>query len=353
MGVVGTGAIGMRGALSHLSLPDVADRVRVAAVCDPAPGRAQAAAEKFGVPRWYEDLSSLLEDESVDAVTICSPIGLHYEQGLAAIEAGKHVHFNKTMATRLAECDELIGRAEGKGVRVVASPGMMLFPHNQRIGDAIRGGAIGKPVWAAAGVAVGEYHLEEEFRTGEDVLTQVDPTWYFRRPGGGPLYDVTVYPLHSLTGMLGPARRVAALSGLVVPEREHRGRRIACDMDDSTFMVLDFGDSLFGVVYGTVAGTVVEHFHPSVFGTAGSVVGMEVNGESMRREGDHEPHVVGKHAEMPESHVFEDMMQLVDWVRDGTPSVATAEHARHVVEIIECAYRAAETGSTQDLRTTF
>jgi predicted dehydrogenase len=46
-------------------------------------------------------------------------------------------------------------------------------------------------------------------------------------------------------------------------------------------------------------------------------------------------------------------MQLVDWVRDGTPTIVTAEHARHVVDVIESAYRAAETGETQTLRTTF
>ena len=46
-------------------------------------------------------------------------------------------------------------------------------------------------------------------------------------------------------------------------------------------------------------------------------------------------------------------MQLVDWVREGTPTIVTAEHARHVVDIIESAYRAAETGQTQTLRTTF
>jgi len=43
----------------------------------------------------------------------------------------------------------------------------------------------------------------------------------------------------------------------------------------------------------------------------------------------------------------------VDWVLDGTPSVATAEHARHVVEIIEAGYRSAQTGKVQDLKTTF
>ena len=46
-------------------------------------------------------------------------------------------------------------------------------------------------------------------------------------------------------------------------------------------------------------------------------------------------------------------MQLVDWVREGAPTAATAEHARHVIDIIESGYRAAETGTTQTLRTTF
>jgi predicted dehydrogenase len=46
-------------------------------------------------------------------------------------------------------------------------------------------------------------------------------------------------------------------------------------------------------------------------------------------------------------------MQLVDWINDGTPSPVTAEHARHVIDIIESAYRAAETGTTQEVRTTF
>jgi predicted dehydrogenase len=51
--------------------------------------------------------------------------------------------------------------------------------------------------------------------------------------------------------------------------------------------------------------------------------------------------------------VFQDVMQLVDWVRDGTPSPVTAEHARHVIDIIESGYRAAATGSTQELSTSF
>jgi predicted dehydrogenase len=65
------------------------------------------------------------------------------------------------------------------------------------------------------------------------------------------------------------------------------------------------------------------------------------------------PHVVGPHRTIEEQHVFEDIMQLVDWVREDRPSPVGAEHARHVIEIIEAAYRAAETGQTQTLTTSF
>ena len=353
MGVVGAGAIGIRGALMHLSLPDVQDRVRLAAVCDPVPGRAEAAAKKYGVAAFYETYEELLADPHVEVVTLCSPIGRHYEQGMAAIEAGKHVHFNKTMTTTVDEADRLIARAAEVGVRLVASPGMMLHPHNRRIRKLILEGALGKLVWAAAGIAISTYHLDEEFRGGNDVLTNVDPSWYFRKPGGGPQYDVTVYSLHNLTGILGPAKRVTALSGLVLPEREFRGQKIACDMDDSTFMLLDFGQSFFAFVYGTVAGTVNQGFQPNVYGTRASVVGARLGEQELKLPGDHQPHVAGQHAAMDESHVFEDMMLLADWVREGTPSIANAEHARHVIDIIEAGYRAAETGQTQALRTSF
>jgi predicted dehydrogenase len=353
MGVVGCGAIGMRGALSHLSQPDVQDRVRLAACCDPSPGRARAAAEKFNVGAHYEIFEELLADPHVDVVTLCTPIGMHFDQGMAALEAGKHVHFNKTMTTTVAEADQIIQKAAEKKLRVVASPGQMLHPHNRRIRKHILQGDLGTLVWAAAGVAISDYHLKEEFRKGNDPLTNVDPSWYFRRPGGGPQYDVTVYALHALTGVLGPAKRITAMSGLVLPEREFQGRKIACDMDDSTVMLLDFGHAFFAFAYGTVAGSVTRGFQPNIYGTKGAIVGTMFKDQELKLADDHQPHVTGPHVGLAESHVFEDLMQLVDWICDGKSSIVSAEHARHVIDIIESGYRAAETGCTQDLTTAF
>jgi len=351
MGVVGAGAIGIRGALMHLSQPDVRDRVYLAAVCDPYPGRAEAAAARYGVAAHYTTYEELLADPNVDAVTICTPIGLHYGQAMAAVQAGKHVHLNKTMTTTVDEADRLIEAAERAGVRLVASPGQMLHPFNRRTRKLILEGALGRLVWAATGAAISDYHLKEEFRGGDDVLANVDPSWYFRRPGGGPQYDVTVYALHTLTGILGPAKRVTAFSGLVLPEREFRGAKIACDMDDSTMILLDFGEAFYAFVYGTVAGRIGPT--PMIHGTAGSIVGTRFGDRELKLPGDREPHVTGPHVALRESHVFEDLMQLVDWIREGKPSIANAEHARHVIDIIESGYRAAETGKTQELRTSF
>ena len=44
----------------HLSMEDVQDRVRLSAVCDPAPGRAKAAGERFTFSHAYETLEELL-----------------------------------------------------------------------------------------------------------------------------------------------------------------------------------------------------------------------------------------------------------------------------------------------------
>jgi predicted dehydrogenase len=354
-GIVGAGAIGIRGALMHLSQADVQDRIHLAAVCDPVPGRAEAAAAKYGVAAHYMTYEELLADPNVDAVTLCSPIGLHFEQGMMALEAGKHIHFNKTMTTKVEEANRIIEYAAEKGLKVVASPGMMMFAHNRRMRKLILEGKLGQLAWAIAGTTAGsgKYHLNEEFRTGEDILTSVDPTWYFKKPGGGPQYDVTVYPLHILTGIVGPAKRVTALSGIAIPAHEHLGKTIVTEMDDQTMLMIDFGDTFYALVYATIAGDLTMGFFPNIYGTEGSIERLKFSDQDLRQEGEYPKHVTGVHQKMAEMHVFDDLMQLVDLIQHDTPPFATPEHARHVIDIIESGYRAAETGKTQELRTTF
>lgn len=369
LGVVGVGTLTLRAILPHLTEDDVADVVTVSALCDPVGARAEAAAATFSVPAVFTDLDEMLASDTVDAVTIVSPIGLHYEHANKALEAGKHVHVNKTMATTVAGADQLIELARTRNLALVASPGEVLRPQLSTARRLIREGAIGDLAWAICGCAFEDYHEEEPERTSAEGGT-IDPTWYFRTPGGGPVYDMTSYALHQLTSVLGPALRVTAMSGVRVKEHSFMGRAVPTEADDNTVLLLDFGDGVFAIAYGTAAGAPNEQFGAVTFyGTGGVIDGVLLNGEPFEFPGREKtldapitdweaqmrvlPHVTGAHREIPESHVFEDVMQLIASVRDGTPTPVTGEHARHVIDIIESGYQAAKTGQTQDLRTTF
>src|SRR5262249_30780651 len=224
LGIVGAGALVQRALLPHLVQADLADSVVVAALGDPAIDRAREVGPRHGVPRSYATIEELVADPEVDAVTIASPIGLHAAHGRIALSAGKHVHFNKTMTTTVQEADELIELAARNDLRIVASPGEVPRPQITRTRELIRGGAIGQLSWAVGGCAFGRYHEREEPERAAGSTTPIDPSWYFKKPGGGPLYDMTAYALHGLTSVLGPAKRVTAMSGVVARSPEFAGR---------------------------------------------------------------------------------------------------------------------------------
>jgi len=382
VGLVGLGSLAQRSLLPHLACPDALERVAPVALCDVAPGRARALAGRYGWLEAYDDLDDLLRRADVEAVLLATPIPLHAAQALAALRAGKHVYVQKTMATTLSGADAVVEAAEAAGLTVVASPGQMLHPLHRQLRALIGSGALGKVHWAF-GANAGGAHEHEPIRAGPGELSELDPTWYYKA-GGGPVYDATVYSLHALTGILGPARAVAALSGVALGRRRWRGREIEVEVDDNTLMLLDFGGGTFavagghslaareGVATGRLAffggeGTVEAVFAADdALAQAGSLAGVEVaapralagtlgfaGGTFVAQGGGDAPHVVGAHRALPEPHAYADVMHLVDCLADGSPPGARARHARHVVEIIEAAYRAARTGQRQALATTF
>ena len=241
IGVVGVGALALRGILPHLTQEDVRERVRVRGLCDPVLERAQATAEQYEIDSAYATLDELLADETVDAVTVASPIGLHYEHCRRSLEAGKHVHVNKTMCTTVEEADALIELATTSDLRLVASPGEVLRPQLRRTRELIEEGAIGELSWAICGGSFEIYHEQDEpERLDAPGGQAINPAWYFRKPGGGPMYDITVYALHQLTSVLGPARRRpvrlgAPFTGRLEPISD--GLLVVLDVDDDRRLV--------------------------------------------------------------------------------------------------------------------
>ena len=379
--VVGLGSVAQRGVLPHLSQPDIKDRVKLQAVMDTVTERAKASKDKFGAEEWYDDYNELLKKADIDAVTLSSPILLHYEQSLKAILAGKHVHSNKPITMRTAEATRLVEESAKAGVKVVACPGdRPINPAANRIRELLKEKAIGNVYFAA--VAGGTVHEFEAIRQQDDVLSSIDPTWYYTTDG--PPLTVssnTVYQLHQLVSVLGPVKRVTGFSGVVVKERTllkpapgpfstWKGTKVTVVNDDNTLLVCDFGNSVYAHVIGGLSRI---QGYPSFYisCSAGSIQvtreGLEINKHELGSGRPPErvveelprralPYVSGVHEKLPESHVYNDIMHLVDCIINDRPpivydNVLSLMIARHVIEIGEKGWIAANTGQTQTLTT--
>lgn len=114
---IGIGIIGAGGIAEHAHIPGYFQQAdaRIVAVADVVVERAQALAERSGIPHAYGAIDELLLDPDVEAVSITTPNAFHAPLSLAALEAGKHVFCEKPPATSAAEAKRMKAAAERSG----------------------------------------------------------------------------------------------------------------------------------------------------------------------------------------------------------------------------------------------
>jgi predicted dehydrogenase len=368
VGVLGAGVIATADYGVLPNMRHIAGKASVTAIADTVPGRAQAVAERFGIPQAFGSLADMLADADIDAVANLTPIPVHAELSLQILASGRHLVTEKPLATTMADADEIAAAARSAGVLVVCSPPNMIYPSRQEARRLVAAGAIGQVALAKvrashAGPAAMGWPL--------------DPTWFYQ-DGSGPLFDIGVYGLDELTGILGPARRVTAFSGIT--ERQRRavggafdGLLIDVTADDNTVMLLDFGDSCFGLADGTFNMHATRAPRLEVFGREGTLV-MHYNtnetgpnppvelyqaatpGPEGRRGGWAELDL--SHLDRGQQHVGRVrravlIEHLADCLREGREPELSLARARHVLEIMIKAMDSARTGEAVELETSF
>ncbi|MDF2659779.1 MAG: oxidoreductase domain protein [Paenibacillus sp.] len=142
IGMIGTGNI----AHSHATRLKKAQEAAIVALADPSAGSRKALKEKFALDGAdeYDDYSEMLKRSDIDAVIICSPHTLHFEQAWDALSAGKHVLLEKPMVCTSNEAEELIAHAKETGKLLQVSYQRHCAPHFMYIRSAIAAGQIGK-----------------------------------------------------------------------------------------------------------------------------------------------------------------------------------------------------------------
>jgi 1,5-anhydro-D-fructose reductase (1,5-anhydro-D-mannitol-forming) len=106
-------------------------------------GRAEAFAQKHGIPAAYDSLADLLKNPGVQAVFIASPNSLHALHTKMAAAAGKHVLVEKPMCVNVAEAWEMVRACRQSGVKLGVGFHLRHHPGHRRAQQSIREGILG------------------------------------------------------------------------------------------------------------------------------------------------------------------------------------------------------------------
>ncbi len=138
--IVGYGKIGSRHAGVILSNADA----RLAGAYDIKPERNEVFVHEYPDSRAYQSLNELLDDPSIDIVTVCTPNHTHAEITIAALQAGKHVLVEKPMAIRKIDCESMIHVSLKKGKSLFVVKQNRFNPPVQAMKQLIENGKLGK-----------------------------------------------------------------------------------------------------------------------------------------------------------------------------------------------------------------
>jgi predicted dehydrogenase len=339
LGIVGCGDVAHRYGRSLAPYPDVP----IVAATDTAPERASAFAGEWGGEA-LPTLEDLLADGRVDCVVNLTPFEFHADVTRRALEAGKHVHTEKPVALDTAAARALVDLAARSGLRLSCAPISFLGQGQQLAHRTIQEGRAGEIRLVYADVNHGRIE-----------------TWHPRPEpfyAIGPLFDVGVYPLTILVAFFGPARRVTAWGGRLLPTRAtSEGTSFDVGAPDCMLAVVELEA---GPVARLTVNFYVQHeqkqhgmqFH----GDRGSVL--------LSTWQDFDADVAfAPYGGAPEALPYDKPAETgIDWglalrdldaaIREERPHAASAERAAHVVEVM-CAIReSAEQGRPVELEQT-
>ncbi|MGY6523718.1 MAG: Gfo/Idh/MocA family protein [Mongoliitalea sp.] len=144
---IGILGYGDRGTGLHAVFNTLPERYEVTAVCDTLDFRL-ANLKNYADPtsvKQYKDYRKMLEDPSIDAIVICTPLYLHFEQAKACLEAGKHIFLEKAMTHTVEQALELQRISEDYSKQTIQIGHQYRYsPLYFKVKDYINAGYLGK-----------------------------------------------------------------------------------------------------------------------------------------------------------------------------------------------------------------
>jgi len=343
--IIGCGSVSNR-YIPHLQTSSL---IEIVSLCDIKYERAVAQNKQYNVnAATYPHIEKMLAGVPFDMMVTLTDMQVHGLLNKQALMAGKHVWSEKPMANTYAEGKALLDLAKSKKIRICGAPAVVNSPQFVFMSKCIHEGKLGK-----LASAHGQYG-----HTG--------PTWaaFFYEKGGGSMPDLGVYNMATLTGLLGPAKSVMAMLSIVKPERtvDDKGK-IKVEAEDNAHILLEHDNNVISHVmcgfnffdpHGHEAKG--QQLHSiQIYGDQGNLrlIGYdwETNGVYLDNSWDEPAKLYQQDSEVYQWQ--EGATKIGESLVKGIEPRINAEHALHVLEIIEAAKKSSATGMKVKLKSKF
>ena len=224
--VVGTGNI----AQAHIDAIAKLPNAHLVGVTSRSLDKAEAVARQHGV-RLYSDLDSLLADEAVEVVTVCTPSGAHMEPAVAAAKAGRHVIVEKPLEVTLERAQTIVDAADTAGVKLATVFMSRFSDAHRRLKEALNTGELGRLLQGDAFVKW--YRSQSYYDSGD-----WRGTWAL--DGGGALMNQAIHQVDLLLWLMGPVKEVFAYAGTL----NHEG----LEVEDTLVAALRYHSGALGTL---------------------------------------------------------------------------------------------------------
>jgi D-xylose 1-dehydrogenase (NADP+, D-xylono-1,5-lactone-forming) len=185
-GILSTANIAQKALIPAIQRAENAEVVAIAS----GSGKAKEVANRLNIETAYESYEELLADPNIDAVYIPLPNHLHKEWVIKAAEHGKHVLCEKPAAVNTEDTAELVEACKKHNVKFMEAFMYQFHTQHARVKEIIASGEIGEVQMVNATFSFYMANPENNIR--------MDAT-----KGGGSLYDIGCYCVHSIRNVLG------------------------------------------------------------------------------------------------------------------------------------------------------
>jgi myo-inositol 2-dehydrogenase / D-chiro-inositol 1-dehydrogenase len=351
--VVGLGTIGAVHADWYSQIPES----NLVAVCDSREDVSKKIAAKYGV-KGYTDYNELVEDQSIEALTVAVPNFLHHDVALAAIKNGKHVAVEKPLAITLEEANDMVRAADKAGIVNMYTENLCFAPSYRTAKEIVDKGGLGNVYLCKA------YESDDIVKGSEAEKNVLNSSWYLdpKKSGGGKLISTGVHAVEFVRFMFNHPKALRVHAEIIDSIGVQKPRR----MEDMALVTIRFEGDRVGEVHTGYYMTGGTDDRAEIYGDRGTIfldlyrrneikvhshVGYGSVGQSMFQPS--EGADLGWSFPIPDERYdlgyYHEQRHFLQCVLENKKPRVTFEDGRATLEIVLAAYKSHDLGETVKL----